>query len=318
MLAASLLAGCSRMSLPVDFDWADITPNRSAWDRLHVLAGDSLWRGYAIGTFADLATPETPLYKFRSVQAIANWALEQSAISDRFVYMWPIFNHGNINPEDIRGYIRAGVIRSSDSIIYEDAGTHSMNPEQYQTFWEAARAAASDTLPVTSVMMDMFDFPHGANIATNPNCQYETPFNGRTMNDATRAAAMTPRQYPGQTLLLPMRQIATDLRNEMLSEYALDPADGDGVHMRVWLQIKVAGVLCKAVGARVRNVQPLIDYAVANLEALKYGSPNFDAEAAEFYVRDAFMSEPYAMLTTERRGVLKTEDNKALLSEFRR
>jgi hypothetical protein len=278
--------------LPIDFEWDHLTADRSAWDRVHVLCGDSQFRGKAIGMYADEATPETPLYKFRSIASTANWVLELSGSSDRFVYMWPIPNHGNINPDDIRGYIRRGIVRAADTISLEDAGRHSMNPDAYQTFWDAARAAVSDTLPITSVMMDMFDFPNGTNMATNPNCQYETPFNGRTMNDATRAAATVQRSYPGQTLLLPMRQVAIDLRNDMLSKYALDPADNDGVHMRVWLQMKMAGVLCQAVGASVANVRPLVDYAVENLDALKYGSAMFTPGAAEFYVRDAFLHSP--------------------------
>jgi hypothetical protein len=273
-----------------DFEYADLLANRSAWDRVHHLSGDSLFRGNAIGMYADEASPSMPLYRFRSISAMANWALQESGASDRFVYMYPIPEHGNINPDDIRDYVSNGIIRERDTVILEDAGTHSMNPDAYEMFWDSVRAAVSGTLPITSVMMDMFDFPHDANMATHPNCQYETAFNGRTMNDATRAAATTSHGYPGQTILLPMRQIATTFRNEMIERYGLDPANHDGVHMGVWLQMKMAGVLCKTVGAHVTNVQPLVDYASENLSRLNYGSATFDTAAVELCVRDTFLS----------------------------
>jgi hypothetical protein len=297
-----VLAACSPVSLPTDFEYADLAANRSTWDRVHHLTGDSLFRGNAIGVYADLASPSMPLYRFRSISSMANWALEASGSADRFAYMYPTPLHGNINPTDIRDYISRGVIRSGDTVILEDAGDHSMDPNAYQAFWDAARAAVSDAQPITSVMMDMFEFPAGANLASNRNFQYETPFHGRTMNDATRAAATAQRPYPGQTLLLPMRRMAIDFRNEMMSRYGLDPAHPDGVHIRAWLQMRMAGVLCKAVGARVTNVAPLVDYAMANLATLRYGSAAFDERAAALYVRKAFMSEPYDIITTGPRS----------------
>lgn len=290
LFGAGALTGCSRLGEPVDFTYSELAANRSAWGRVHHLAGDSIFRGNAIGVYADLATPATPLYRFRSISSMANWAMEASRIEDRFVYMFPIRQHGNINPSDIRAYIARGVIRPSDTVTLEDAGDHNMDPNSYEAFWAAARAAVSDRQPVTSVMMDMFEFPAGANLASNVNCQYETPFHGRTMNAATRAAATAPRNYPGRTLLIPMRNIANQYRAGMLAAYGLDPFSPDGVHMRVWAQMKMAGVLCNAVGARVTNVDPLIEYAIQNLSALTYGSTIFDAAAAELCCRNAFIS----------------------------
>lgn len=321
-MLGGLLAACAPVSLPTDIEWADVVADRSAYDRLIVLVGDSLFQGWALGAFPSQLSPSHPLWRFRSIQSTANWALEQSGSSDRFVrFVCTTANPegigGNINDDDIRAAIAQRVIRDRDVVVLEDAGGHGSDPIAYRAFMAAARASVCDTIPITCIMMDMFEFANGTNTASNPMYQYEYPFGAETINDATRAAATEAKPYPGQTLLLPMRQIATDYRDELLSLYGLDPAHSDGIHMRVWLQMKMAGVLCKAAGARVTDVRPLIDYATQNIAALSYGSALFDEDAAALYVRDAFMPEPYDIITTESRSVLTTEFGEAMLSEFR-
>lgn len=301
LLGGLLTAGCGRgagVTSPVaaiDFSWADLVQQRNAFERVIHLTGDSIFRGRAIGAFADLVTPEYPLYRFRSISSIANAVLAASGSTDRFVYMFPIDGHGSINADDIRDYIAANVIRSGDVVITEDAGGHSKDPDAYEAFWDGVRAAISDTLPINSIMMDMFDFPDGSNLASAVEFQYERTFGSRTMNDATRAAARKPQAYPGQTTLLPMRRIITDYRSSVMAEQGFNPCDRDGIHLRVWAQMKMTGVLCRAAGAHVSDVRGLVGQAIENLSTLRYGSSTFDAAAAERYVREALLDSPTAI-----------------------
>src|ERR1051325_3652852 len=150
------------------------------------LVGDSISRGYALGSFSDTIVPSHPLYVFRSIWTEANAVLAENGVAVRFVY-------GNTGmgdstaPARLAARVASGMIGAKDIVIFEDAGDTSMDPDQYQGELEALIDAVA---PAKVYVMTMFDYSPAP-----LNSQFDTPFVGgsgggtRTINDAIRAAA---------------------------------------------------------------------------------------------------------------------------------
>lgn len=266
-----------------------ILANRASHGVIVHLYGDSIMRGAALGQFEDgdnALDPAHPLYAFRSPAAMANWALELNNRPERFAYCGPV------SASTISARVAAGVIRSGDTVVFEDAGDYPAGPNAYYAWWWQARVAASAP-GVTLVMMSMFDFCTGANMACS--MQFDAQMLGQgTLNDATRRAALATANpvspsghaLSGTVTFIDMDWLMTSWRNSALSVDGVDVMRGDGVHPNVWGQMKMTQHILAAAGLRqfVTDVDPLQDLAEANAAALAYGSTTFTPGRARVYV----------------------------------
>jgi hypothetical protein len=273
--------------------------NRRDYGTVVHLYGDSISRGRAVGQFEDGETPLNPghpLYRFRSIASMANWALEHNGRAERFVYC------GNIEPDVIRALIRSRVIRAGDTIILEDAGDYTAGPRAYYAFWRRVREAASAE-GVKVVMMTMFDYCRGGNMACDPAMQYDTPIGAQgTLNDATRRAAgltanpVAPNghAFDGALHLIDMNWVMDAWRASALSIDGVDVMLPDGVHPNVWGQMKMTQHYLAAAGLSqyVVDVDPMQDLAEEHHRLLAYGSTTFTGERARTYVAAMLAAPP--------------------------
>lgn len=253
------------------------------------LYGDSIMRGAALGKFEDgddPLDPADPLYAFRSPASMANWALSHNGRAERVAYCGPI------SATTIQSRIASGIIRAGDTVVLEDAGAYEAGPNAYYSFWWSVRQAASAS-GVTLVMMSMFDYCTGQNMACSMQYDIAVGTQG-TLNDATRRAALVtanPVNASGSALnatlrFIDMNWIMDAWRNSALSVDGVDVMRGDGVHPNVWGQMKMVQHMLAAAGLRaaVTNTTPLEDLAAANYQTLAYGSQTFTAARARSYV----------------------------------
>lgn len=262
--------------------------NRAQYGRLIHFYGDSIARGYGLGVFADQVDPAHPLYAFRSVASMANWALEINGRSERVAYC------GGISTTAITARISAGVIQAGDMVVLEDAGDYAAGPNSYyaNVMWPARQAAAQSG--VTVVMMSMFEYCHDGNMACGTAFQYDTAIGAQgTLNDATRRAALVAANgnasgsvLPGVTRFIDMNWVMDSWRSSALSVDGVDVMLSDGVHPNVWGQMKMAREILGVAGLRsyLANVDPIQDLAEAHYADLAYGSATFTGSRARAYV----------------------------------
>jgi hypothetical protein len=223
----------------------EIRSERRLFDRAIHLFGDSLFRGYALGAFGDEIGSAHPLYAFRSPAAMINLVLADNGRREIANHAGTAIDDAYDTPSIVRQRIAEGIIRPGDVVVFEDAGPHGSDPDAYQTKMAALRRAACERDDITCVMMTMFDYPP-APVAS----QYDTPFDGRTINDAVRAAAMEETSYVGRTLLLDMNAEMDAWRSEAAKSDDLAVIHDDGIHPNVWGQMFMAGEILKIAGWR--------------------------------------------------------------------
>lgn len=261
--------------------------NRAQFGRLIHLYGDSIARGKALGEFADLVDPTHPLYQFRSVASMANWALQVNSRPERFAYC------GGISTSAISARVSAGIIRPGDMVILEDAGDYAAGPNAlYSAMWAARVAAAA--AGVTVLMHTTADYCANGNMACN-GMQWDAQLTTQgAFNDAIRRAALTTATpltasgsgLPGVTVFVDVNWIMDSWRASALSVDGVDVMDPDGVHPNVWGQAKLTQAYLGAANLRqyLVNIDPLQDLAEANYQALGYGSATFTPSRARAYV----------------------------------
>ena len=238
--------------------------------------------------FPEALDPAHPLYAFRSIPSMANAALQDNGCTVRFAYGGAAIGDPAA-PQTIRDRIAAGVIRSGDVVVFEDAGSHGSDPAAYCAQWQALRAAAGDRHDITVVMMSMFDYL--TNPELMPAYQYDVAIGGMTMNQATYAAARADLGCIGQTLWLDMNAKMDQWRNSALNGDGVNVIHPDGIHPNVWGQMLMVGEIMKAVGLRpyIADVPSAMALAQANYLALAYGGPNFTANRAREYAKHCLM-----------------------------
>ncbi len=296
-VALFLFAGCAKVQ--GDALCVDVVKHRNDHGAIVHLFGDSIARGRALDNYEDGDRPldaRHPLYRFRSIASTANWALEHNGRPERFAYC------GAIDAELIASRVASGVIRAGDTVVLEDAGNYQPGVAAYYRFLLDARHAA-EAPGVTVVMMTMFDYCVGSNMAcANADAQYDRPRrNGPddtgTLNAATRGAAtvrVSPQRgrargrQPGRTVLIDMNAIMDDWRSTALTADGVTVMDNDGVHPNVWGQMKMTQHILAAARLRpyITDVDPLQDLAEENHPALSYGSTTFSPARARVYVAE--------------------------------
>ncbi len=247
----------------------EIVANRNKYDKVVHLVGDSISRGYALGVFADGVPSNHPYYILRSIPSMANSVLANSNSPHRLCYM---------SGTDVRARFRDGVIRSGDVVIFEDAGEHGSDPVAYKQMIANLRAAITDKHNVTAVFMSMFDY------YPVPNFQYDTPFNGKTINQATYEAATEDTNHVGQTLFLDMNSLMDGWKASSEGQQGV-PIILDGIHPNVWGQMFMTGEYLKIAGLRpyLTNASDLYNVIYANWQTFAYGSPYFTQNRAIEY-----------------------------------
>lgn len=238
------------------------------------LFGDSISRGYGLGIFADdpALSTSNPLYAFRSIANMANMVMADNGLPDVFTYRGNLYGSSSFF-STIASLIANNTIKAGDVCVFEDAGDSNMLPDDYQAQFESFRLAASSTNDISIVMMSMFDYSPAPT-----NCQFDTVFGTRTMNQATLAASQTSLSVVGPTSYIDMNakmDYETTLGPYRMGAYAIPMMHPDGIHPNVWGQALMTGEILKACGyiaPLIRSCASLEAIASANKTALAYGS----------------------------------------------
>ena len=243
-----------------------------------ILFGDSISRGWALGTFDPL--PSNPLYSFRAAWTIINLLLADAGLTERAYYGGSCTTQADV--DSIVDRLARGVIPAGSTLICEDAGAHSQNPDAYEAWWLTLRAAVM-AFDVRLVLPSMYEY------APAPlNSRYDTVFGTRTMNQATQAAATALISGEvGKTSFLDMNAI---MDAELVipapyrpGQYGVPWFHADGIHPNVWGNMLLAGEYLKAAGLRpsVWACGQVRKLASDNYSTLAYGSQSLTGSIAD-------------------------------------
>jgi hypothetical protein len=155
--------------------------------------------------------------------------------------------------------IDAGIIRDGDVVVFEDAGYHGENPDQYEDNWKALAWAVLGRVDVTLVMMDMFDeIPDHPILGLPPQshqylAMYKSPriHGARSHNQATRDAAAAVWHSPGrkgQLVFLDLRLAMDGLKRELAREFRVSPLSPEGIHPNVWGEALMVREILRGTG----------------------------------------------------------------------
>jgi hypothetical protein len=280
LVGLGLLPYAARAETMICDAWCDqLLGERSRFGHAIHLFGDSLFRGYALGVLGDELGSAHPLYAFRSPAAMMNLVLADNGRPEVVNNAGPAINDDYDAPSMVRRRIADGVIRPGDVVVFEDAGPHGSDPVAYQGKMAALRQAVCERHDITCVMMTMFDYPPAP-----LDAQYDAPFNGRTMNDAVRAAATAETSYVGRTLLLDLNAAMDEWRSEAARVDNLAVIHPDGIHPNVWGQAFMAGEILKIAGWRpyLTGAPTAVWLAHTLWRQLAYGT-RFSREKARSY-----------------------------------
>jgi hypothetical protein len=246
------------------------------------LIGDSIARGLGLGQWADQTATTHPLYRFRSIAAMADLVLEENGRYERIGYTGIPVNDPKA-PSSIRRLAEDGIIRPSDTVVIEDAGDFPGDALAYLDRLLACLAALPDG--TRRVLMTMFDY--------TPNTLFQFDLKdatGLSRNDAIRDAA----EETGATLI-DMNAIMDARRVYQMGHTGVDVVLPDLYHANVWGQMLMTGEILKAVGLRDRivSVESAASLATVNWDFLRYGSPYWTAATgpafAQNYARDCLL-----------------------------
>ncbi|MBC8001423.1 MAG: hypothetical protein H7X97_02435, partial [Opitutaceae bacterium] len=205
--------------------------------------GDSIFRGFALGTFADQIAPERidrdPLWPFRSPAAMINLflydlgllKLNSAGVATEGEYV-AVFAGTTGFPEiprkgrnHVRRAAKTGLIRAGDTLAFLDAAQHAGDPGSHEAAWkDIRRAAAATGVPI--LMCTAFDnLAHDRRTSVGGGkkelCMHDLPWaGGRSHNDALRAAA-ADRTIPGEVRLVEASSIIKKWHAELQSRYQI-------------------------------------------------------------------------------------------------
>lgn len=243
------------------------------------LFGDSIFRGWAVVTRPDLLSEEearaVPLWPLRAPAAVINLALGEEAAEMVRRLRLPKFKG---SARDIRTAVATGQIAPGDTVIMEDVGIHSRDPQAHQEGWTWLRAAATQDCDVRLLICEGFDDGAGG----QETHQYDRQFGGRSMNQAMRAAALEPHpEWAGRTEFVPMSRPMTDYGRWLGERFGVAAYHPDGIHLNVWGQFRLCGVILGAVLPDARPARDRLMQQLAPLEPHLELKGNDLAEAIE-------------------------------------
>jgi hypothetical protein len=135
-------------------------------------------------------------------------------------------------------------IRPSDVIVMLDVGLHSMNPDLHERQWLTLRAGAG-AHPGLTLICEGFEFGAGG----RKKHTHSKPIgDGRSPNDAVRAAATQPMNEAGRTAFVPVFKPLLRYHHAAAGIYAPGAFWQDGVHLNVWGQGRLCWLILDAIG----------------------------------------------------------------------
>lgn len=238
------------------------------------LYGDSIMKGWGYGAY-DVDSPLNRVDEIATLLARANGSTLR-------------FNRTTVQaPSLICMAVRAGTIKPTDTIVFEDAGPRHTTATERQAWLEhvvkcatryRGRTAGRQVAPATRLILStMFDYD--PNPVTVPNSTYDTLMDdGRTANDVARQVARRSgsRLLDWNTLM--------DTRQAVLPELRL--VHEDGIHPTIFGNVVMAASLLRREGVQVRNLAPLVDAFEADRgRIVGRFAPEFDRATAERWAR---------------------------------
>jgi lysophospholipase L1-like esterase len=233
------------------------------------LYGDSITHGYAAGAFSSEIKPSNPFWPMRSIWAVANQILEENAAPYRVDYISGKSLHPSPSSANPFTDLPRGILTPGDWVVLEDAGNHGGNPAAYMAAWLNVIDDIRRVDDVSILMMTMFDYPPAQRLA-----QFDTPFNGVTMNTATERAAKA-----AGAKILDLNALMDLFQSTARARFGVSVMHRDGVHPNAWGQAFMTGQILKAVGAGpyIRSVNTLWAGIEPNWQRYGYGAADWTA-----------------------------------------
>jgi tetratricopeptide (TPR) repeat protein len=229
--------------------------------RLH-LFGDSVFEG-SVTDIAD--DKDDALRELQSPAAIMNLAAGRPFARLAGATGFP--DNVEAAAAGIEAQLAAGQIVPGDTVVLLDVGPHAMDTARHEADWLRLRRAATAAHDVRLVMCGGFD-NGGRGLR---NLVHEAPLDGRSPNDAVRAAAIAPGDFAGDThfleLAAPLKSLHGRLAGSRRSAFLVD-----GVHLTVWGQICLALLVLRATGVRAAGFGRLVEAVRRNWKPLAAAS----------------------------------------------
>ena len=226
--------------------------------RLH-LFGDSVFRGL-VTDISD--NPAESLRPLRTPAAIMNLVAGRELA--RFAGFTGI-------PKDVPGATEAmaaimasDAIADGDMVAFLDVGPHAMDTARHEAGWLLLRRAATGTRRVRLLMCSGFDY--GAR--GRRDLQHEAELDGRSPNDAVRAAAQAPGQFLGVTQFLDIAGPLKRLHGTLRARFGVSPYFRDCVHLNVWGQIFLSLLILRQLNLAMPKLGRLAAAVAVNLRHL--------------------------------------------------
>jgi len=282
-IAAALLSASPAFGQAAapDDRFNEISQDRSKYAGVVFFFGDSIMRGYGLGTFPDLATADlrnSPLWPLRSPASMAELMTDNTRIG--YAYAGGPVGPDEVSADELADRIEdlhdKGTVGSADVIVLEDAGDRTVTQTEYAAQWKTVIKAAAST-GATVLVMNTFD--GGPDIAFPKvdwkDFSYSTPVLSddgelRSYNDAI-AQAVAETNLPS-VVLVDMDTTLRAYERALLRNFGL-PITFEGIHPNVWgycpyiAAVMRAGRLTDTFGGE-RLTLLLED----NMEAVSYGS----------------------------------------------
>jgi tetratricopeptide (TPR) repeat protein len=265
--------------------------------KLH-LFGDSVLKGAVTEISGD---PAPSLDSIRSPSAIMNLAAGREIA--RFAGITGIPKNASFAAAEMAKVFASGQIAPGDAVVFLDVGPHAMDTASHEADWLLLRRTATATHPVRLIMCGGFD--DGA--MGRRDLQHEAPLDGRSPNDAVRAAATASGSFRGETRFLDLAAPLRRAKQAMARRTPHSPYFRDGVHLSVWGQICVSLLILRTLGVPMPGLGRLsqaISGALRHLEAISElrALETLNTAAAAAGVRSAALELPRLRAKLTRTG----------------
>ena len=154
----------------------------------------------------------------------------------------------------LAAFLDSGAVGHGDTVVLLDVGHHAGDPDRHEAQWRTLRSVVVTERRLELVMCGGFD--DGAD--GDPACQHDLAFEGRSHNDAVRAAATAAMATVGGTRFLELSPALRAFNHWTLERFGLGAYRRDGIHLNVWGQMRLCGlILDVAAPGRRRNAQAM-------------------------------------------------------------
>jgi hypothetical protein len=159
-------------------------------------------------------------------------------------------------------------IVAGDAVALLDVGPHAMDTRRHEADWTRLRRAATGAHDVRLIMCSGFD--NGAR--GEREMQHEALLDGRSPNDAVRAAATAAGEFAGTTSFLDVATPLRRLHESLAPRRRVSPYFPDEVHLTVWGQIFLSLLILKQLPVRLAGLGRLAQVMTQNRKRLGIAS----------------------------------------------